>query len=165
MPLRRDFLLASLLAALVAGNAEACPKHTSKSAAVVGPRPASAAALLAWKPRVWSPPAGAAQGLRVAIDPVDGAMGMPPADELPARSVVVADDAPVSIYRRADGSGRATLDERFADYAMVTLGADGKPAWTCVHGAGGAARFLQSPALPARPALPAPAPGTVWEEK
>jgi len=61
---------------------------------------------------------------------------------------------------RSDGSIRATLDDRFADFAVVTLGADGKPRWTCVHGSAQADKFMRVPA----PAMP-PAPGTVWEDK
>jgi hypothetical protein len=55
---------------------------------------------------------------------------------------------------------RAQLDERFADFAVVSLGSDGKPRWTCVHGSTQADKFMRAPA----PALP-PAPGTVWEDK
>ena len=100
-----------------------------------------------------------AQGLRVSIDPVDGAMGMPSADETP-QVMVAGEDAPVAVTRRNDGSVRAALDERFADFAVVSMGADGKPHWTCVHGSAQASKFMSAP----KPAMP-PAPGTVWEEK
>lgn len=110
-------------------------------------------------------PQAAASGLRVAIDPVDGTLGMPTANEF-SLEVVLESDAPVSTFRRADGSVRAQLDERFAEFAVASLGADGKPAWTCVKGLRGAAQFLKSPAVPTQFAAPvAPAPGTVWEEK
>lgn len=157
----RDSLLALTFLALSAGSAAACSQHSTKTAAVLTP-PASHAAIVAWKPRAWSPaalPAAAAKGLRVAIDPVDGAMGMPAADELGANSVI-ENDAPVEVVRRDNGSVRATLDERFAEFAVVTLGADGKPAWTCVHGTQGAAKFMQKPVVNR-----APAAGTVWEDK
>jgi hypothetical protein len=95
----------------------------------------------------------ALNGMQVAIDPVDGAYSMPAPDETP-QVVVPAEDAPVAVTRRMNGSVRAQLDERFADFAVVTLGPDGKPRWTCVHGSKQADQFMR-----------APAPGTVWEEK
>ncbi len=163
MQLRNAILGSVGLLALVAGAALACPNHarsTGKSAAVLTP-PASHAAVVAWKPRPWTPaPAvAAAQGMRVAIDPVDGAMGMPAPDAF-SNELRIEDDAPVATMRRDNGSVRATLDERFAEFAVVTLGADGKPSWTCVHGPQGAAQFMKKPVV-----RPAPAPGTVWEEK
>ena len=157
MPFRQVILLSVGLAAMAA-SARACPDQGVKTAAVVEKRPASASARLAWKPRPWAPVA--ANGLRVSIDPVDGAYGMPAPGQ--TRFIAVpADDQPIAVTRRMDGSVRAALDERFADFAVVTLGADGKPRWTCVHGSGQADKALRAPA----PAMPAPAPGTVWEEK
>ena len=160
MHLRRLLLLGAGLAAIAAGSARACPDPTASNAVSATRRPASARALLAWKPRAWAPvAANGVNGLQVQIDPVDGAYGMPAADETPQLRVP-ADEAPVAVTRHADGSVRAQLDERFADFAVVTLGPDGKPRWTCVHGSKQADKFTRSPA----PALP-PAPGTVWEEK
>jgi hypothetical protein len=101
----------------------------------------------------------AANGLRVSIDPVDGALGMPTADQT-SSAIELREETPVAVTRRANGSVRVQLDDRWADYAMVTLGADGKPRWSCVHGSAGADKFMLTPS----PAL-APAPGTVWEEK
>ena len=158
MHLRRIMLLSAGLAAMAVGSAQACPDHDSKTAVTTAMRPASARALLAWKPRAWAPVA--VNGLRVSIDPVDGAYSMPAPDEMPQLVTTTGDDAPVPVLHRADGSARATLDERFADFAVVTLGPDGKPRWTCVHGSAEASKFMRAPA----PAL-APAPGTVWEEK
>ena len=162
MHLRRLIVLGAGLVAIAAGSARACPDHSAKTAVTAMPRLASSSALVAWKPRAWSPagPAGAnTQGLRVSIDPVDGAYGMPDADATP-QVMVSSEDAPVAVTRRMDGSVRAQLDERFADFAVVTLGPDGKPRWTCVHGSAQAARFMNAP----KP-VPAPTPGTVWEEK
>lgn len=160
MHLRRLMLLGAGLAAIAVGSARACPDDATKTAVSTARRPASARALLAWKPRAWAPATAiAANGLRVQIDPVDGAYGMPAADETP-QLMVPADEAPVAVTRHADGSVRAQLDERFADFAVVTLGPDGKPRWTCVQGSKQADKLMRSPA----PALP-PAPGTVWEEK
>ncbi len=167
---RHNLLLAAGLLVLVAGAAQACPNHSAahggKSATVLTP-PASHAAVVAWKTRAWAPATltpAQAQGLRVAIDPVDGAMGMPPASEfLP--TLAIGDNTPVSTIRRRDGSVRATLDDRFAEFAVVSLGSDGKPSWTCVHGTKGAERFMKQPAAPAVSATNVPTPGTVWEDK
>ena len=168
MSIRHYLFLAAGLMALVAGAAQACPNHStshgSKSAVVLTP-PASHAAVVAWKSRAWAPtmltPAQA-QGLRVAIDPVDGTMSMPAADELQQR-IVIDENTPVDMLRRSNGSLRATLDDRFAEFAVVTLGVDGKPSWTCVHGTQGAERFMKQPAPAAVSATRAPSPGTVWE--
>jgi hypothetical protein len=160
MHLRRIMLLGAGLAAIAAGSAQACSDHTVKTAAVTAARPASARALLAWKPRAWAPAPVEANGMRVAIDPADGAYSMPAPDETPQVVVAPDDEAPVPVLHRADGSSRATLDTRFADFAVVTFGADGKPRWTCVHGSVEANKFMRAP-VPARQ----PAPGTVWEEK
>ena len=159
---RQDILLAICVTAIAFTSAQACP-NDSPAAARLAPASRSAAALVAWKPQAWVPGGiapRATQGLRVAIDPVDGVFGMPVPDDL-QQQVRIGDDATVPVMRRNDGSGRATLDERFADFAVVTLGADGKPRWGCVHGPTAASRFLKQP--PA--AAVAPAPGTAWEDK
>jgi hypothetical protein len=157
MHLRRLVLLGAGLAAIAAGSARASDP-TANATVSAARRPASAQALLAWKPRAWAPVA--MNGLRVAIDPVDGAYSMPAPDQTPQVVVTPDDESPLPITRRSDGSVRAQLDNRFADYAVVTLGADGKPRWTCVHGSVQADKFMRAPA----PAMP-PAPGTVWEDK
>jgi hypothetical protein len=163
----RLVLLGAGLAVLAVTRAEACPDRSATTAVGSAPQHVTASTLLAWKPRPWSPAPGrtvAAQGLRVAIDPVDGAIGMPAADEL-QQLVFSGDDTPLAVTRRADGSIRAALDERFADYAVVRVGADGKPRWTCVHGSAQAAKFVSAPKPQAVPPVLSPAPGTVWEEK
>jgi hypothetical protein len=147
--------------ALTAATAQACPNHAadhSRTALTLTPPP-SHASVVAWKPRAWTP-AAPANGLVISIDPVDGAMGMPPANELPVRAH--RDDAPVATFRRANGSVRATLDDRYANFAVVRMGADGKPVWTCVQGAEGAAQFMKHPVVKSSPA---PTPGTAWEVK
>ncbi|HZD20072.1 MAG TPA: hypothetical protein VE325_05315, partial [Burkholderiales bacterium] len=81
--LRRHITLGAALLTIAVGSVQACPNHSTKTATTVAPHRVSsarAAALLAWKPRAWAPATAAApraQGLRVAIDPVDGTMGMP----------------------------------------------------------------------------------------
>ena len=153
MHLPRLMLLGACFAAVVAASARACP---DPSASKLAASP-SATTLVAWKTRAWSPPGrtAAAQGLRVSIDPVDGAMGMPPADESVQALVTQEDRRPVTLFRRADGSVRAQLDERFAEFAVFRLGADGRPRWTCVQGPNGAARFVNGADAPA-PVAPEP---------
>jgi hypothetical protein len=171
MHLRRLVLLGAGLAAMAVGSARACPDHAAKTAASIAPNPASARALVAWKPRAWAPAgvsvANGLNGLQVAIDPVDGAYSMPQPDGTPMLRVAL-DEQPVAVTRRANGSVRAQLDERFADFAVVSLGADGKPRWTCVHGTTQADKFMRAPRPTpdgvGTPAIP-PAPGTVWEDK
>ena len=156
----RYTLRAAVLMAVTAATVHACPNHAadpSRTAMKPTPPP-SHASVVAWKPRAWSPVA-AAQGLVISIDPVDGAMGMPPADELGSLART-GDDAPVATFRRANGSVRATLDDRFADFAVVKLGADGLPVWTCVHGTDGAAQFMKHPVVKSNAA---PAPSIKWE--
>ncbi len=163
MPTCRNLLLVTGLLALAAASAQACPNHTTNTSAVLTPPP-SHAAVVAWKPRAWSPPAqnvSTAQGLRVAIDPVDGTLSMPTPDQLNS-DIIIQNEAPVSTLRRADGSVRAALDDRFAEFAVVEIGADGKPKWTCVHGTSGAAQFMKHPAVPAAGAA---ASGTQWVVK
>jgi hypothetical protein len=162
MHLRRDILIQALALICISSTVWACPEAPAVSAAPA--LSAGRTSLLSWKPRAWAPPArgsALANGLRVSIDPVDGAMGMPSADELPVGDVRIGDDTPLEVLRRENGSVRATLDERWAEFAVVKLGADGKPKWTCVHGPQGAAQFLRS----ATATAPVPTPGTVWEVK
>jgi len=150
---------AAVLMALTAAAAHACPNSAEDAvrATLSLTPPPSHASVVAWKPRPWTS-AAPANGLVISIDPVDGARGMPAPGELGPYSRVEY-DAPVATFRRANGSVRATLDERFAEFAVVRLGADGKPVWTCVHGTKGAAEFMKHPVVNAKPA------GTVWEEK
>jgi hypothetical protein len=158
----RSPLRAAVLVALTAATVHACPNSPadhSKTAMTPTPPP-SRALVVAWKARPWTP-AALTHGLVVSIDPVDGAMGMPTADEL-GPFVRIGDDAPVATFRRGDGSVRAVLDDRFADFAVVQLGADGKPVWTCVHGTQGAAAFMKHPVVTTSPA---PVQGPVWEVK
>ena len=157
---------ALLVASLSAAAAQACPNHT-RTAAVVAPTSAVTAAhsAVAWKPRAWSPsalPTTAAQGLRVAIDPVDGTLSLPVADPLESRLMIEDDRQPAATMRRSNGSVRATLDDRFAEFAVARLAGDGKPVWTCVEGPKGVQQFLKTTPGPIRP-LTGPAPGVVWE--
>jgi hypothetical protein len=169
MHLRRHFILGAALVAIAAGSVQACPNHATKTAmagATERAMSARTAALVAWRPRAWVPATFAAagtQGLRVAIDPVDGAMGMPAADELKQQLVIgdgtnAPDETPVRVDRAPDGTLTAHLDERWADFAVASVGANGKPTWTCVHGTQGAAQFMKHPVAPVATA-------PVWEDK
>src|SRR5437660_11713570 len=80
----RSLAGAALMAVLTAGS----------GSAATAPSP-----VVAWKPRAWSPPATAAAGLRVAIDPVDGTRSLPAA---PATSFAKPRSLPMLL--RADGS-------------------------------------------------------------
>ena len=143
----RYTIQAGVLMALTAAAVHACPNAAADHARSVMSLtpPPSHASIVAWKPRPWNP-AASAKGFVVSIDPVDGALGMPAPDELGSYARV-ENDAPVATFRRANGSVRATLDDRFAEFAVVRLGADGKPVWTCVHGTNGAAQFMKHPVV------------------
>ena len=158
---RRDVLWAVLLTFAVASAAQACPNHAEKATAKLTQLSPARSALVAWKPRAWAPAAvtpSTAQGLRVERDPVDGTLSMPAPDAF-EQQVLAGERRPVALTRRANGGIRAQLDENFAEFAVVRIGPDGKPRWTCVSGPARAEQFLKPPAVPA------PAPGTVWEDK
>jgi hypothetical protein len=134
--------------------------------AALSPPSTAISPILSWKPRAWQPrttlaPRAAASGLRVAIDPVDGVMSMPLAP-ISSENVLVGDDpTPVQVDHYANGLMVAHLDDRFAQYSVVTVGSDGKPHWNCVTGPAQARKALVAP----QPVIVAPAPGTVWEDQ
>ncbi len=160
MHIGRRLALAACLAALaaapaVAGTPEAAPATVSV--------PPGATALLSWKPKAWRPPYAlvqAAMGMRVSRDPVTGLYEMP-LDDAIGELARIGELAPVQVDLRADGSRRAHLDERFAEFAVVQLGPDGKPTWTCVHSKTAAEQFVNGPRQP----VLLPMPGTTWEVK
>jgi hypothetical protein len=164
MPVR-ELLRAALLTGLIVGTAQAGSKHTAEVTASAASRTANQAALVSWKPRTWAPPVALrhtvhtamSAGLRVQRDP-DGTLSMPEPDRL-EQLVETGERTPVSVMRMSNGRLRAQLDDSFAEFAVVRIGADGKPYWSCVHGPTGAERFLRSNVVPA------PAPGTKWEDK
>jgi len=158
---RRDVLWAALFTCLVAGAAHACPDHSKQATAKLTRLTPTGSALVAWKPRAWMPAAAltrASQGLRVERDPVDGTLSMPVPDRF-EQQLLVGERRPVALTRLPNGGIRAQLDDNFAEFAVVRFGPDGLPRWTCVQGPTGAEQFLK------RAVVPAPAPGTVWEEK
>ena len=158
------FLEAAALLSFIA-TARACPPDVASGppgwATPARFVAAHRAALVAWRPRAWSPAAStplAASGFWVSRDPVDGAYVTPPASDLAGRVFIGADgrvidpDAPVQIDRLADGTLIAHLDARWADFAVAKIGADGKPAWTCVSGPQGALKFMANPVIVMTPA-------------
>lgn len=174
----RPFILAVLMLASFTLVAQSCPsssacgtKPATRSTVAVKksvPRRAAASSAVpsapVAKPVPAAPNAIAAPsaGMRVSIDPVDGGLGMPSPD-LTTELVRVDEGAPIVVQIRPNGSRRAILDDRFAEFAVATLGPDGKPAWTCVTGVQGAARFLSAPVLPLKPLVPMPA--TQWVDR
>lgn len=165
MPIRRFSTHGALVVAIAA-----IAMHAVSAAAADSPPTPSAdrvqrSPLLAWKPRAWRPAttagdrAGSA-GLQVAIDPVDGAFSMPLQPIASDRVLVGDDPTPIVVDYFANGRMVAHLDDRFAQYSVVTIGADGKPHWSCVTGPAlaRAATLLPPPRVE-------PGPGTVWEDK
>lgn len=152
MPPRLTTLIGSalLLTAVVALPAMASNPH---------PR---ARALVAFHPQPWAPARTAAgsAGMRVAIDPETGMLGM----VAPSSTEFVpygADPEPVRIDHYPNGMITATLDDRFAEFAVATLGPDGKPAWQCAHGRDGAKQALAKPAAK----IPAGMQLVKWEDR
>ncbi len=157
----RRLVIATGLALMVAGTAFAGGTCPGATVAV----PPGAAALLSWKPKPWRPAyplVQAAMGMRVQRDPVTGQLEMPQG-EITGELARIGEDAPVMMDLRADGSRRAHLDERHAEFAVVRIDADGRPTWTCVHSRGEAEQFLKNRPTPIN--VPLPLPGTTWEVK
>jgi len=147
-------LLGAVLVALAPAAALSCPNEasTTTAAPALHPHP-RAAEIVAYRPHAWRPVVFATPGtagMVVAIDPVDGAMGVPAKGSLESAvlSPIDQDLTPVALTYRADGSIRAQLDERWESHAVATIGPDGKPHWTCVEGTRGAAQFMKQPVLP-----------------
>lgn len=97
------------------------------------------------------------QGLRAYIDPVTGKLTRPTVDDTkpaPAASRVVAptDDASrdVPVVRLANGAEMAQLDERFQEFEVVRIGADGKLVRSCVQGPAAAEKARQAKPQPAK---------------
>jgi len=105
-----------------------------------------APAIVAWRPRAWRPAAGAAD-VGIAIDPVDGVIAV-------AAAPKVARVPRLPEFLRPDGSRRLQLDERFEEFAVVTLGADGRARFGCVRGPRAAARAVLD--VPCGSEAPAP---------
>ena len=131
MPLVRQLCRFAGLAMLIAGTAAAHGR---------------VAGVVAWKPRAWQPPAGTASA-GIAIDPVDGVLGVA---SMAAASRTAGIRLPETF--RADGSRRVQLDDRFAEFEIVTIGPDGRPVVACFHGLRAAHRAVLGPPCPPEPA-------------
>lgn len=158
--MRRQLLLATCVVAIAAA-----PALADSATAPVVTLPPSAARVISWKPKAWLPPYSLLQsvaGMRVSVDPVTGLFEMP-TDTALEELARVGIDAPVQVDLRADGSRRAHLDDRFADFAVIRIGANGRPHWTCVHSKDEAEAYVKAGREPV--SVPLPLPGTTWEVK
>jgi len=100
-----------------------------------------------------------ASGLRAYVDPATGKLIRPTATDaggsLPQASAaarVAAEDASrdLPIERLANGTEMARLDQRFQEFEVVRLGADGKLVRTCVQGPARADMARQAKPAPAK---------------
>jgi hypothetical protein len=153
----RSAVGATVVLALLVGDRVQAAADRSSEAPAASLAATPAATSRAWRPRAWAPAARVvtlAQAPGVVDAPMDGARVVPAATELAPRAAIAA-QAPVRIERRANGMLTAQMDDRYAEYIMVTVGADGTPSLTCVHGSEGAASFMKQALLPV--AAPSPA--------
>ena len=95
-----------------------------------------------------SAPRGAA-GMVVGIDPETGQLGAPTAEQLrdlsrlAGESVSKTSEGLTEIHL-ADGTVIATLDGRFEEHIIMSIGPDGKPKYGCVHGDDHAHKAMKS---------------------
>jgi hypothetical protein len=98
-------------------------------------------------------------GLRAYIDPATGKLTRPnatdaggPAPALAAGSKLPTDEATrdVAVERLPNGAEMARLDDRFQEYEVVRVGADGKLVRSCVQGPAAAAKVRATPPAPAK---------------
>lgn len=107
-------------------------------AAVAPPPPTPAA------PALDAPAAVADGGLVVFRDPATGrpTAVAPEGVTFSQLSPVVVVDQQVRQRRSASGGWVANVPESLFSYAVVSVGPDGQPVWTCVDGADAAETFL-----------------------
>lgn len=135
-------LAGGLLAIALAGAAAAATPAPKTTVPAAGAAPANRAP--------------AAAGLVIGIDPETGEPGLPTAEQLIRLSGLGTERADLALVPvpRRHGDGRVSLDTRswMREYAVVRLGADGRPVLGCVEGATEAGRALESaaPALEER---------------
>jgi hypothetical protein len=90
-----------------------------------------------------------ASGMKAAIDPATGRLVRPTAEQVQALDAQAGvrrapDDDPsrgIAVVRLANGAEIAHLDERFQEYEVARIGADGKIQRACVQGPDQAAKF------------------------
>jgi hypothetical protein len=102
-----------------------------------------------------------APGMRAVIDPVTGRLTRPTVDDAnptqapgqAAAKVTPDEDATrgIAVIRLANGTEMARLDDRFQEFEVVKVGADGKLIRACVQGKDGVQKFRAAP-TPAAPA-------------
>jgi hypothetical protein len=88
-------------------------------------------------PALVAPAGAAAGGLIVYRDPATGRpTSIAPEGVTPAQlSPALALDQPIAQRRAASGAWIADVPDYLQSYAVVVVGADGRPLWTCVDGA------------------------------
>jgi hypothetical protein len=99
--------------------------------------------------------APASAGMRIYRDPETGVLGMPPASDQPTDFSGMF--GPVSepvLITHADGSLEMELNGNGQEFAIMTIGKDGRPAFHCVQG----------PRAGAKTAAP-PRAAVKWEER
>jgi hypothetical protein len=100
-----------------------------------------------------------APGMRAVIDPVTGRLTRPTVDDAnpaaaQATGRVAPDEDPsrgIAVVRLANGTEMARLDDRFQEFEVAKVGANGKLIRACVQGKDAAQKFRAAPA----PAVPA----------
>ncbi len=103
-------------------------------------------------PALEAPVAVVDGGLVVFLDPATGrpTSVAPEGATLSQLSPTLALDLPVAQRRSASGAWVADVPEYLQSYAVVVVGLDGRPVWTCVDGAEIAEEILsRGPALDA----------------
>jgi len=102
-----------------------------------------------------------ASGMKAAIDPATGRLVRPTAEQIQALDAQAgvrraADDDPargIPVIRLANGAEIAHLDERFQEFEVARIGADGKLVRSCVQGPDAAAKLrAEAKAVAAKPA-------------
>ena len=104
-----------------------------------------------------------ASGMKAAIDPATGRLVRPTAEQIQALDAQAgmlraADDDPsrgIPVTRLANGAEIAYLDQRFQEFEVARVGADGKLIRSCVQGPAAAAKFRAD--AKAQAAAPKPA--------
>ena len=146
-------LLTLVTAALAApAFAESAPPPVTPAEAAVVPA-AQAGAAGAGVP--------AAAGMIVARDPVTGEIGLPSPEQ--ARALLAGEfgaalNTGQALFEEpvAGGGWKVNVDGLLMDYAVTTLGPDGRPRLACAHDAAELARILAAGALPAATPQPQP---------
>ena len=125
-------------------HARRATTHTAKT---VSAKPAPATTVAAAP----TAPAPTAAGMRIYRDPETGAIGTAPAGELTDFSNQLGPVADPVITTHADGSVEMLLNGNGEEYAIISMGWNGVPAFRCVQGPRSAKAATQAPAPAAAP--------------